>query len=360
MPVTYDITHTTHYQYVNPVELNEHRVLFRPRDSHDVRVLATDMIVTPPPAAIRLIQDSYSNSVALVQPQSPADELKVVCTFTVEHAGLSAVEFPLSPNAQSYPFSYDAEESLVLAHYMTPFYDDPDRRLLQWAQQFVEQDGAANPRELLVKMTAFIHRTMNYQVRYDEGVQTPHETLELQSGACRDFATLMIEAIRHLGYAARFVSGYLYTPALDGGEDLYLGAGSTHAWLQAYLPGPGWISLDPTNNLAGGSDLIPVGVARHASLAPPVSGSWGGLPGEYKGMFVDVQVRKRADSPPAEQLMADQNAPMVQGMPLPMLAEAQDPPPPRQGAQDTQDGSEPQDSSAPRQPADAPREAAPA
>ena len=290
MSLFFDITHTTHYRYARAVTLGEHRVMFRPRDSHDLRVLATDMQVTPTPLDVRLIQDSYSNSVALVQPQSPASEFKVVCSFSVEHTGTRALDFPLSPHAQSFPFDYDAEEQIVLAHYRRPYYEDPDGSLRVWAQQFVLQGGATGTRELLVAMTQFIRDTLHYQARFDQGVQTPYDSLRLQSGTCRDFATLMIEAIRHLGYAARFVSGYLYTPLLDSGTAR---GGSTHAWLQVYLPGAGWIPFDHTNNLVGGTNLIRVGVARHASLASPVSGSWSGLPSDYLGMEVDVQVRKR-------------------------------------------------------------------
>ena len=293
MSVFFDITHTTHYRYAQPVALGKHRVLFRPRDSHDLRVLATDMTVTPTPVDIRLIQDVYSNSVALVQPQSPADELKVVCSFSVEHTGTRALDFPLSPRAQQFPFDYNDEERLVLAPYLGPYYDDPDGTLRAWAGGFIHSEGATGSRQLLVEMTQFIRDTMQYQARFDEGVQTPYDTLLLQSGTCRDFATLMIEAIRLLGYAARFVSGYLYTPSLDGGAQQYLGAGATHAWVQVYLPGAGWIPFDPTNNLIGGTDLIRTGVARHASLASPVSGSWHGFPGDYLGMHVDVQVRRR-------------------------------------------------------------------
>ena len=293
MSVHFDITHTTHYRYAQPVRLGEHRVMFRPRDSHDLRVLATDMSVSPTPVDIRLIQDAYSNSVALVQPQSPASELKVVCSFSVEHTGTRALELPLSPHARKYPFEYDAEERLVLAHYLTPYYDDPDGMLRSWAGQFIRGNGSSGSRELLVAMTRFIRDTLLYQARFDEGVQTPYDTLLLQSGTCRDFATLMIEAIRHLGYAARFVSGYLYTPWLDAGDSRTVGAGATHAWVQVYLPGAGWIPFDPTNNLVGGTDLIRVGVARHASQASPISGSWHGFPGDYLGMAVDVQVHKR-------------------------------------------------------------------
>jgi transglutaminase-like putative cysteine protease len=292
--IYFDISHTTHYRYAQPVELGEHRVLFRPRDSHDLRVLATDLCVTPTPVDIRLIQDAYSNSVALVQPQSPAAELKFVCTFSVEHTGTRALDLPLSPRAKTYPFDYDAEERLVLAHYLSPYYDDPNDVLRTWASQFIGQAGVIDARQPLVAMTQFIRDNLQYLARFDEGVQTPHETLALQSGTCRDFATLMIEAIRLLGYASRFVSGYLYTPGLDGDTQPGLNTGATHAWVHVYLPGAGWIPFDPTNNLIGGTDLIRVAVARHASLASPIKGSWKGSPADYLGMAVDVQVRKRS------------------------------------------------------------------
>lgn len=293
MSIYFDITHTTHYQYHQPVQLGEHRVMFRPRGSHDLRVLATDMKVTPEPVDIRLIQDVYSNSVALVHPQSPATELKIECSFSVEHTGTRALDLPLNPDTLQYPFAYGQEDRMALQHYLLPYYDDPTGELLEWARQFMRTDGPTGTRQLLVDMTQSIRNSMRYLARIDEGVQTPYETLRLQSGTCRDFATLMIEAVRQLGYAARFVSGYLYTPWLDNPDLPNGGAGATHAWVQVYLPGAGWIPFDPTNNLIGGTDLIRVGVARHASLASPVSGSWHGFPGDFAGMFVDVQVRRR-------------------------------------------------------------------
>ena len=289
----FDITHTTHYRYAQPVLLGEHQILFRPRDSHDLRVLATGMRVTPEPVDIHLYQDVYSNSIALIQPQSPAVELKLECSFSVEHTGTRALDLPMRPGSLAYPFAYDAEEQLVLRHYLTPYYNDPAGILRAWAKQFVRADGTTGTRELLVEMTQFIRGAMQYRARYSRGVQTPYDTLRLQSGACRDFATLMIEAVRHLGYAATFVSGYLYNPWLDDGSRQHVGAGSTHAWVQVYLPGAGWIPFDPTNNLIGGTDLIRVGIARHASHALPVTGTWNGFPGDYLGMNVDVQVRKR-------------------------------------------------------------------
>ena len=294
MPTIFDITHTTHYRYARQVMLCEHLVQFRPRDSHDLRVLATDLQVKPTPMDIRMFQDAYSNSIAMIQPQSPAVELEVVCMSSVEHTGTRAVNFPMSSRAQRFPLAYSDEERLVLRHYLTPFYDDPAGILQDWAELFIRPDGMTGTRELLVEMTLFIRDTMRYRIRLNHGVQTPYDTLHLKSGSCRDFATLMIEAVRRLGYAARFVSGYLYSPWVDTQDQHSHGNGSTHAWVQVYLPDAGWIPFDPTNNLIGGTNLISVGVARHASLAVPVSGSWHGSPEDFLGMDITVQVRKRA------------------------------------------------------------------
>lgn len=293
MSIIYDIRHATAYRYARPVGLDEHRVMFRPRDSHDLRVLATDLQVTPKAVDVRLIQDVYANSVAIVRPKSPSAELTVTCLFTVEHTGTRALDLPLAPEARYYPFDYTSEERLALQHYLMPYHDDTDGSLGRWARGFVRRDGATGSRDLLVAMTRAIRDSMSYEPRWEEGVQTPSQTLACRSGTCRDFATLMIEAVRRLGYAAHFVSGYVYTPALDPGDAQAALSGATHAWLQVYLPGAGWIPFDPTNNLIGGTELIRVGFARHAELASPLSGSWVGDPADYLGMTVDVAVTKR-------------------------------------------------------------------
>lgn len=295
MPIKYDITHTTTYSYAKPVTFGEHRVMFRPRDSHDLRVLATDLVVSPE-SQVRLIQDPYSNSVALVQPQGEATELKIVCSFTIEHAHSNNLELPLSPSAEFFPFAYSVEERFDLEHYLRPHYDDPEGKLTAWARQFIRTDGPTGTRDLLVQMNQHIRDTFTYAARDEEGTQSPLATLEQNAGSCRDFALLMMEAARRLGVATRFVSGYLYDPSLDEDnpdrDPNLVGAGSTHAWLQAYLPGAGWVPFDPTNNLLGGYHLVRVGVVRDPRQAAPVAGSWFGEPAAYLGMSVDVRVKR--------------------------------------------------------------------
>lgn len=312
MSIQYDITHTTVYRYQEPVSFGEHRVMFRPRDSHDLRVLATDLQVSPE-AIVRMIQDPHSNSVALVQPLTSALELRIVCSFTIEHAHTNNLELPVSGTAEFFPFAYTPDERFDLEMYLRPHHEDPQGKLMEWARQFIHTDGPTRTRDMLVAMNEHIRNHVVYRGREEEGTQSPLVTLTLGSGTCRDFALLMMEAARRLGVATRFVSGYLYDPALDtaarpgeAGTPVFTqGAGSTHAWLQAYLPGAGWVPFDPTNNLLGGNQLIRVGVARDPSLAAPVSGSWYGASDAYLGMDASVLVRRVVSTGWQRQLPAD-------------------------------------------------------
>jgi transglutaminase-like putative cysteine protease len=296
MSILYEITHRTVYRYGEPVRFGEHRVLFRPRDSHDQRVLATDLR-TRPASTIRLIQDPNSNSVALVQPLLEGRELEIECNFTIEQAHTNNLELPVATSARSYPFVYSSDEHLDLEHFLRPHHEDPKGLLNAWARKFLATDETSDTRDILMRMNRHIGQTLHYEVRHEEGTQPPLTTLELGRGSCRDFAFLMMEALRHLGIAARFVSGYLYDPSLDDAGPAMVGSGSTHAWLQAYLPGAGWVPFDPTNNLLGGTQLIRVGVARHPTQVAPVVGSWFGEPKAYLGMAVDVCIKRQRPSP---------------------------------------------------------------
>ena len=286
----YDIAHTTEYRFHQPVQLGLHRLSFRPRDGHDMRVLATELDIFPQPLKVELLHDVYGNSVAYVDPGQSSDVLRITSRFTVDHLGSRAFDMTTLPESSWMPPNYGMAERMALTPFLHPSHDDPGDAVRSWAQGFVSGDGAGGPREVIVRMTEAIRSGFQYQSRFEEGTQTPQETLSMGSGACRDFATLMIDALRRMGVAARFVSGYLYVPEHDGVQ----GGGATHGWVQVYLPDCGWFPVDPTNNLIGGSDLIRIAVARDAAEVSPVSGEWFGAANDFAGLSVDVQVNARA------------------------------------------------------------------
>ncbi|MBL8452977.1 MAG: transglutaminase family protein [Zoogloea sp.] len=296
MSVILEIEHTTLYRYRNPVSFGEHRMMFRPRSSHDIRVIDCTLDVSPD-AEIHWVHDVFSNSVTHVRIPGQATELKFVARVTVEHLGLRNIELPLATSAEVYPFEYAASERHDLRNFIEPGYPDPEGRLRLWADPFLTPGQHCPTRELLIRIARGIREQFSYTSRHTEGTQPPLETLALKSGTCRDYALFMMEVVRRLGFAARFVSGYLYDPALDGGSEAMTGSGATHAWLQIYLPGAGWLPFDPTNSLFGGDHLIRVAYVRDPAQASPLSGSYTGQDGDFIGMDVDVKVRRLAVLP---------------------------------------------------------------
>jgi transglutaminase-like putative cysteine protease len=244
--------------------------------------------------------DTLSNNVTLIEFEQGAADLILNYHMRAEHFGIPAVvDFPLEARAQEVPVQYTPDEWDDLVMYMRPHTDDSDGSLNAWAQQFVAADQAGSL-AVLQRMMDVIWGTFTYQARDADGTQLPVETLRLQAGTCRDYAWLMIEALRRLGFACRFVSGYLYDAALDGGEVGMQGAGATHAWLQVYLPGAGWRTYDPTNRISEGFDLIEVAIARHPAQVMPLIGTWFGDADDYLGMEVQVTVRKLGELPEFE------------------------------------------------------------
>jgi transglutaminase-like putative cysteine protease len=169
---------------------------------------------------------------------------------------------------------------------------DPDCHVERWARTFRRNDRPTNTLAFLTNLTYGIKRTFKHTRRDEKGIQDPLQTLALGSGSCRDFAMLMIEAVRSLGMAARFVSGYLRIP--DDSGDGHADAGSTHAWAQVYLPGPGWVDFDPSNGIIGNRDLVRVAVVHDPRQAVPLHGTWTGFPSDYLGMDVEVVVTSDA------------------------------------------------------------------
>jgi transglutaminase-like putative cysteine protease len=187
---------------------------------------------------------------------------------------------------------YTPDEWNDLNAYLRPHADDPDGSVASWAKAFMAGEGSSTV-DVIRRMLDTIGSTFSYQAREAEGTQSPAETLRARSGTCRDYAWLMIEALRRIGFACRFITGYIYDAALDtGAASGTVGSGATHAWVQVYLPGAGWLHYDPTNCITGGMDLIPVAIARHPAQAVPLQGSWFGSAGDFQGMSVNVAIRR--------------------------------------------------------------------
>src|SRR4029077_6913211 len=290
------VRHITAYRYKQPVAFGEHRMMLRPRDSYDQRLIEVRLGITPEPAALRWVHDVFGNCVAIARFSGRATDLCFDSTIRLDHTPPNALEFAIEDYAAPYPFSYGSEESPDLWRSIERQFLDPDRDVDRWARQFLRRQRPTGTRELLAAMTHAIQERLTYGPRHEIGTQDPIETLKLGSGSCRDFAVLMIEAVRSLGLAARFVSGYLYVPEYrDGGQ---VGGGATHAWLEVYIPGAGWIEYDPTSGVVGNRDLIRVAVVRDARRATPLSGTWTGFPSDFLGM--DVTVSVTSDETPEE------------------------------------------------------------
>jgi transglutaminase-like putative cysteine protease len=281
------IHHKTVYRYARPVAFGEHRIMLRPRDGHDLRVLESRLDIAPEPMSLRWIHDVFDNNVAIADFDERAQTLSFTSVATVDHN--PAEEFALTPDdpAYFYPFHYDDDEFPDLVQFITPQYSDPDGELSAWARNFLDAEAPTPTFKILSGMTHGIREAFAYRKRHEQGTQHPLDTLQTGSGTCRDYALFMIEALRRLGIAARFVSGYLFVP---DDRARYSGGGSTHAWVQVYLPSAGWIEFDPTNGIVGTRDLIRVAVARDPRQAIPLHGTYLGPADAFTGMEVNISV----------------------------------------------------------------------
>lgn len=281
-----NIHHKTTYRFAQLVSLWPHRLLLRPRESRGLRLISSNVAITPA-ATVTWAHDVSGNTVGTASFQMMSDHLVIDSVAQIQLDATPWPVFPIAGSAVFYPFRYDDDEWTDLGALARPQYSDPIGRLQAWARGFV----AGNPTDtlsLLKDLSAGVATQIDYQSRDSEGTQTPIQTLDRRCGSCRDFAVLFVEAARTLGFGARIVSGYLYNPNQQGiGSD---GAGSTHAWAEVYVPGAGWITFDPTNRGVGGFNLIPVAVGRDIRLVMPVTGSFLGMNNAFQGMSVEVRV----------------------------------------------------------------------
>ena len=293
----FTVHHSTTYRYRKPVQFGPHRLMVRPRDSHDQRHVDHTLTITPPPARLRWGQDSFGNDVTTATFEGRANTLSIASVLRIDHTTTTLDPAEVERYARLMPFSYDPSDMPDLQRSIERHYPDPIHATADWARGLLRTDGPTSTHTLLIELTHRIHRQYTYVGRQEPGIQAPHETLRLGTGTCRDFAVLMIEAARCLGLAARFVTGYIHVTRRLGAKTL--GGGNTHAWVQVYIPGPGWIDFDPTNNITGSRDLIRVASVREPGQAVPVSGSWSGNAEDCLGMDVTVDVV--ADPPAAAQ-----------------------------------------------------------
>ena len=280
------IDHRTAYRYRQPVSLGAHRLMLRPRESRDLRIVSCDVTVTPA-ATLTWAHDVFGNTVATAAFQGMASNLAIASAVELELNAAPWPVFDIAASAIVYPFQYSSDEFTDLGALAIPQYPDPNGRLKAWARAFV-RGASTNTLALLQDLCAGVSNWINYQSREEEGTQSPLQTLDRGWGSCRDFAVLFAEAARSLGFGARIVSGYLYNAGQLVGAG---GAGSTHAWAEVYVPGAGWISFDPTNRTAGGFNLIPVAVGRDIRQVMPVGGSFTGPSDAFMGMTVEVSVK---------------------------------------------------------------------
>lgn len=263
-------------------------MMFRPRSSHDLRLIDTRLVITPKPAELRWLHDPFDNSVAIATFEGTTKELTFESRVSLEHFESMWLEYPLEEYARTYPFKYADEDFPNLMRGLEPHY--PAAAVSQWALQFLDAAERTPTMKMLTAMTRGIREGFTYTRRVEKGVQTPDETLNSKQGSCRDFAVLMMEAARSLGVATRFVSGYIFTPK----SSTVTGGGATHAWLQAYLPGAGWVDFDPTNSIIGNRNLIRVGMAWSPEHVLPLWGTYAGPEGSFLGMDVTVDVTESA------------------------------------------------------------------
>ncbi len=277
------IEHSTRYRYARPVALQPHRLMLFARGSHDLNIVVASLRCTPEPQ-LDWAQDVFGNGVATATFPEPTAQLSITTRMTVEQSAPAWPVFRIALGAHSYPFEYSQSDVVDLGGFLEPQHADSDGTLARWAESFIH--GAPTDTLSLLKcMNTNIIDAVAYRPREEEGTQSPHETLTKASGSCRDIAALFVDAVRHLGFGARMVSGYLFDPDAPAGD-----AGSTHAWAEVYLPSAGWITFDPTHGKVGSAGLIPIAVGRCNAQIMPVTGGYTGAPTDFLAMDVNVTV----------------------------------------------------------------------
>lgn len=286
----FQISHHTRYTYSTPVTLGPQTLRLRPRGGHDLRIIKSSLVLTPE-ARLNWARDVYGNSVATAHFDQPTTELAIISEVSVEHYDIAPLDFFVDDRAVNFPFLQLPGERIELMPYLTPSYLNDVSDVASWTRRFWQPGQIIETYVLLDTMNRAIASDFTYRQREEPGVQRPSLTLNTQSGSCRDFAALLIEACRFLGLPARFVSGYAST------EDIPAALGATHAWTEIYLPGVGWKGFDSTSGGVVGPRHIAVAVGRDPESLPPISGTFYTDPGQIVESDMVVSVRVLSVNP---------------------------------------------------------------
>ncbi|MFZ4703504.1 MAG: transglutaminase family protein [Candidatus Methylumidiphilus sp.] len=277
------IKHVTAYEFAEPVTLLPHTLMLRPREGKDIRIESANLAIVPA-HRLQWQRDVYDNDVALATFTEPAKLLSIDSRLVLQHYDDQPLDFLVADYAVRYPFQYAHAERADLAPYLSALFEQDGSELNAWLGQFWQPGQVVETYLLLEWINKAIATGFAYRQREEPGVQSPAATLAGNSGSCRDFATLLIESCHHLGLAARFVSGYVYSPVPVAGS------GATHAWAEVYLPGTGWKGFDPTSGQLVGNDHIALAVGRHPESLPPVAGAFQAATPQLPVMSVAVEV----------------------------------------------------------------------
>ncbi|MDP3493671.1 MAG: transglutaminase family protein [Hyphomonadaceae bacterium] len=306
MSIKASIYHLTHYKYDRPVVLGPQVIRLRPAPHSRTRVISHSLKVTPDKHFVNYQQDLYGNWLARYVFPEPVLELKIEVDLVADMTVYNPFDFFVEETAETWPFEYPPEIADDLAIYRTT---EPLGPHLKKFLVGIPKDRLRTV-DFIVMLNTAVSRAVDYVIRMEPGVQTPEETFEAGKGSCRDSSWLLVQAARHLGLAARFVSGYLIQLkpdliALDGPAGTSVDFTDLHAWCEVYLPGAGWVGLDPTSGLLTGESHIPLSATPHYRNAAPISGGLTGNP-EVEFNF-DMKVTRVAEHPRITKPFSDES-----------------------------------------------------
>ena len=276
MAIRVALNHVTHYKYDRQVMMAPHIVRLRPAPHARTPILGYSLRILPEKHFLNWQQDPYSNYLARLVFPEPATELKVEVDLIAEMTVVNPFDFFVEASAETYPFTYEPIVRKELAPYLET--EKPGPLLAKLIESSRRKD--IRMIDYIVELNWTVHQALKYLIRMEPGVQAAEQTLTLKCGSCRDFAWLLVNLLRHLGLAARFVSGYLIqltadVKSLDGPSGPEKDFTDLHAWAEVYLPGAGWVGLDATSGLLTGEGHIPLACTAEPLSAAPVSGAVG-------------------------------------------------------------------------------------